>query len=133
MTQCPLLKPPLRQAQFRAPSFHFPWFHPDNKFACAVLCPVACEMLPNAHVLCRLEDAGGPQKKNSWYHRGIFFQGVPPEGEGGTKKNLRKNFSRPKKLKFFDFYCTFLNVEGARRIPFKVFIHILADMGGICV
>ena len=44
-----------------------------------------------------------------------------------------KNFSGPPKLTFFDFYCTFLNVEGARRIPFKVFIHILANMGGICV
>ena len=29
----------------------------------------------------------------------------------------------------FDFYRTCLNVEGARRIRFKVFIHIFADMG----
>ena len=49
------------------------------------------------------------------------------------KKNHVKIFSWSQKLKIFDFYRTFLNVEGVRRIPFKAFIHILADMGGICV
>ena len=77
-------------------------------------------------------DQGGPRKKNSWYQRGISFPEVPTEGEG-YEKSLAKIFFRSQKLKFFDFYRTCLNVEGARRIPFKVFLHILAGMGGICV
>ena len=39
---------------------------------------------------------GGHQKKNSWYHCGSFFSGVPPEGEGGMKKKLRKFFQAQK-------------------------------------
>ena len=80
-----------------------------------------------------LSAASPPRKKIPDTTVAFVFRGVTPEGEGGTKKVRAKIFSGPQKLKFFDFYCTFLNVEGARRIPFKVFIQILADMGGICV
>ena len=76
---------------------------------------------------------GAPRKKipNTTV---AFFSGVTPGGGGGYgKKNSHKIFSGPKKLKFFYFYRIFLNAEGARRIPFKVFIQISADLGGICV
>ena len=76
---------------------------------------------------------GDPRKKIPDTTVAFFFGGYPRRGMGVRKKNLRENFSGPQKLKIFDFYHTFLNVEGARRIPFKVFIQILADMGGICV
>ena len=59
----------------------------------------------------------------------FLFQGVPPEGGGGGKKGfLPKKNSRSKNLKFLDIYPTPLNLEGARRILFRVSIDILADM-----
>ena len=71
-------------------------------------------------------------EKNYWYHCGIIFQGVPLEG-GGVQKNFCEKCSGSKNLTFLEIYPTPLNLEGARRILFKVSIDISANMGGICV
>ena len=83
------------------------------------------EQFPPVHQ--KTIDSAPPPPENSSYHRGIFFSGIPPD------KIRAKNFSGPRKLKFLDFYRTCSNLEGARRVPFKAFIHIFADMGSICV
>ena len=75
---------------------------------------------------------GGCQKKNSWYHPGIFFSGGYPKRGRGVQKISAKIFARPPKRRFLEIYPTPLNFEGANRILFNVSTDILTDMGGIC-
>ena len=44
---------------------------------------------------------GGGRVKKSWYRRTAFFWGVPPEEEGGRKKNWRENFFPTPKPEIF--------------------------------
>ena len=64
-----------------------------------------------------------------------FFLGSPKgRGGGGATRKIRAKFFRdPKKLKFPQVSSMRLRLEGARRVFFKVTMHISADMGGICV
>ena len=48
----------------------------------------------------RRNQGGGVEKKFPGTGVQLFFRGVPPDGEGGTKKKSRENFSGPQKLKF---------------------------------
>ena len=54
----------------------------------------------------------------------LCFRGIPRRGGEVRKKIRAKTFSGPQNLKFPYFYPTCLGMEGARRVFFKVTMHI---------
>ena len=67
-------------------SYSIPWHAPAKWYH-------ICSNRP----LCLCPSQGGGRKKIPGTGVQLFFRGVPPEGEGGTKKNSRKNFFRTPK------------------------------------
>ena len=75
----------------------------------------------------------GGWRKNLGTGAQLFFRGLSPEGEGGTKKNWRENFFGTPKPEIFLSLPHVFGFGRCKEGIFKVTMDISTDMGGICV